>query len=60
MADREACKRGAIAVLEDLGYIVHLELQPHQPRPGRRRPALDVVRDRTVVSQDRDDAVKPE
>jgi hypothetical protein len=45
--DREARKRGAIAVLENLGYAVQLATLQNQPRSNarnRRPPLLDVQR----------------
>ena len=41
--DRDARRRGAVAVLEDLGYTVHLTPAPNQPSPRRPRPALTPV-----------------
>ena len=45
MHDREARKRGAIAVLEDLGYTVQLTVLQTQPSKNtrHRRPTLVAV-----------------
>jgi hypothetical protein len=55
--DREARKRGAIAVLEGLGYAVHLERAAQPPRATRPpRPALKIVRETGPAENARPDA----
>lgn len=54
--DREARKRGAIAVLEDLGYTVQLERAARQPRESRRLGStLKIVRDIRPSEETRSD-----
>jgi hypothetical protein len=55
MADRAARQRAAIAVLEDLGFVVQLQRRQNQPRPGRHRPTLEVVADSPPVTRDSPD-----
>ena len=56
ISDREVRKRGAIAVLQDLGYAVYLERDPRQPHESRRRrPPLKIVRDTRPSKETRAD-----